>query len=251
MSQLLTTSSQAPTRRTQRASSKESVSSTSTVRPAEQCIDGAGPSPPSATSTYQRVNPQPTEQSVAPSQPHPDLSFIHSASFRPRFRFPPEVDFAIADVQYKITGRLFEWLIPLPSHRPPQIDLLHSMLHLWGQKRKLIRRALGTRYDTIDSIFQAWTSERTVVANLSSRFVALSDLPPTLDTAMERMHILNTLRAEKVMMLQICPDETLRTESLVKALGLLTDTDGADSMFAYGISRLQRDDMYMLGMMDP
>ena len=123
------------------------------------------------------------------------------------------------------------------------------MLHLWRQKRKLIRRALGSRYDAIDGIFQAETSERIVVADLSSRFAALSGLPPTLTTAMERIHILNTLRAEKVMLLRICPDETLRTASLVKALGLLTDIDGADSMFAYGISRLQREDMYTLGML--
>ncbi|KAH4222578.1 hypothetical protein HBI73_246390 [Parastagonospora nodorum] len=176
--------------------------------------------------------------------------FFRSPQLNLKFGFPPSEDLAIAKFQYEVTSNIFQWLVPTPNLPLVQVDFLRDVVQLWHRKESVFRRALGAQYDAIQCVFEAWIKERLEVAKLFSKLSSQSGLPPSLATAIDRIHILNALRKEKLTLLYVCADEKIRNELLAKVFCLLTETTGTDDVFLHGIGRLQREDMSMLGMIE-
>jgi hypothetical protein len=175
-------------------------------------------------------------------------SFFRSPLFNLRFRFPPDEDFAIAKFQYEVTSKLFQWLVPVPSLPPVEIDFLHDLLQLWHKKDIIFRREFGAQYNAIYRVFEGWIKGRLNIAVLYSKLSSQSGPPPSVSTTIEQIHALNALRVEKLTLLHVCADEKLRNKLLAKVFSLLTETNGTDHVFLEGICRLQQGDMSMLGM---
>ncbi|KAH4215389.1 hypothetical protein HBI26_246400 [Parastagonospora nodorum] len=211
------------------------------------------PHPPASSVSLDTTNP--TDQSTKILSPchrgRPLIdytdSLFRSLLLNLKFGFPPSEDLAIAKFQYELTSKILQWLVPAPNLPLVQVDFLHDVLQLWHSKRIVFLRELGEQYDAIHCVFEAWIKERIKVANLFSSLSSQSRLTPSLSTAIDRMHILNALRMEKLPLLCVCADEKIQNELLVKAFSLLTETTGADYVFLHGISRLQHEDMSMLG----
>jgi hypothetical protein len=156
----------------------------------------------------------------------------------------------MAQAQYNATTKLLHWFIPDSDQTTVESEFLRDLLHLWQQKAFGFRQLLGGRYDTLYSILGAWITERLAVVDISAKLTSGSELPHSMPRAKEEFDALNTLRVEKLTLLQACPDDKLRSGLLAEALSILTDTKGVESVFLYGIRRLHQDDMVMLGMIE-
>jgi hypothetical protein len=261
-SQALTTSCRGVAKRTRRACPKESESSNSTAWSNGDCIQEQQSAlvPHPAASSGWLSTPNPTNQTTKIPSPYVTGSrllrkeytdsFFQSPLLKLRFGFPPSKDFDTAKFQYEVTSKIFQWLVPTTSLPPVQVDFLHDVLQLWYKKDIVFRPKLGAKYDAIHCVFEAWIKERLNIANLFSRLSFQSKLPPSVSTAMERMQALNAVRMEKLTLLYVCDDEKLRNELISKALGLLTETTGADEVFLHGIGRLEQEDMSVLGVVE-
>jgi hypothetical protein len=245
---------------TRRAIAKRSVSSDATVRPEGDCVnaqpltgDGTTTSLSCSMDTI-RLPDLPSDipmQFITDSRPVQTLDnslFWLDRSFKPRLKFPPDEDFAMARVQYDVTTKLLHWLIPESDETTVGTEFLHDMLHLWQQKASEFRQILGERHDTLYTILGAWIKERLAIVDISTKLTYGSELPRSMPRAKEEFNALNTLRGEKLALLQVCPDDKLRSELLAEALSLLTDTKGGESVFQYGILRMHQNDMVKLGM---
>jgi hypothetical protein len=236
------------------------VSSSSTAWPNRDCIQEQQSTlvPHPATSSGSLSTPISPNQSTKILSPrHIESrplrkdytdSFLQIPLLNLKFRFTPSEDLAIAKFQYEITSKIFQWLVPVPSLPPVEVDFLHDVLQLWHKKYVVFRQELGAQCDAIHCVFEAWIKERLNIANLFSRLSSQSGLAPSVATVMEQMHTLNAVRMKRLTLLCVCADEKLRNELIAKAFGLLTETTGTDYVFLHGIGRLQQEDMSMLGM---
>lgn len=215
--------------------------------------DGTTTSPSCSIDTIRLIN-RPSDllteftTDSRPVQIHDNSPLWPDSSFKLRFKFPPDEDYAIAQAQYDLTNKLLHWFIPDSDQTTVESDFLHDLLHLWQQKAFGFRQVLCGRYDTLYSILGAWITERLAVVDISAKLASGSELPHSMPRAKEEFNALNTLRVQKLALLQACPDDKLRNELLAEALSILTDTKGVESVFLYGIRRLHQDDMVMLGM---
>ncbi|KAF2022594.1 hypothetical protein EK21DRAFT_119592 [Setomelanomma holmii] len=245
--------------RTRRAASKRSVSSDLTVRP-EQVYVQEQPSTRNGAinrlSTWLDTSEPlhgPSNLPIRPSsgsgpvQTYDSSPFGQTSLFKPKFKFPPNEDLLLAKFQYDVTAKLLQWMIPVANQPPIQSEFLHDLLRLWHQKELIFRQELAEQYDILYSVLDAWIKERLTVATLSARVTPQSDLLSPITSTIEQLHASNALRAEKLVLLQICADEKVRDELLAKAFSLLTDTEGLGTVFVYGIRRLQQEDLVMLG----
>jgi hypothetical protein len=245
---------------TRRATAKRSVSSDTTARPEGECVNEQPLTGDGTTTSLScsmdaiRLFDRPSNipmQFITDSAPIQTLDnglFWLDRPFKPRLKFPPDEDFAMARVQYDVTTKLLHWLIPESDDTTVGTEFLHDMLHLWQQKASGFRQILGERYDALYSILGAWVKERLAIVDISAKLTYGSELPHSMPRAKEDFNTLNTLRGEKLALLQVCPDEKLRSELLAEALSLLTDTKGGESVFRYGILRMHQNDMVKLGM---
>jgi hypothetical protein len=247
---------------TRRAASKRSVSSEATARPEVECVneqpltgDGITTSPSCSVDTIRGLgwpSDVPTQfiSDSRPVQTHDKSPLWPDSSVKPRFKFPPDEDYAMAQAQYNATTKILHWFIPDSDQTTVESEFLRDLLHLWQQKAFGFRQLLGGRYDTLYSILGAWITERLAVVDISAKLTSGSELPHSMPRAKEEFDALNTLRVEKLALLQACPDDKLRSGLLAEALSILTDTKGVESVFLYGIRRLHQDDMVMLGMIE-
>jgi hypothetical protein len=158
-------------KRTRRAASCTSVSSESsaTVDFHEQpsvCEETTartsgwpgGPQPPDQQSVLQGASCSAFDLAGT----YNDRSSFLGLFSRPKFNFESDKDFLIASLQYRVTSKLLQWLVPVSSQPSVQADFLHDVLYLWRKKNTKFRQELGERYDTTSNILGAWIKERLV-----------------------------------------------------------------------------------------